>query len=307
MIPESCGRGSCAGPRGLKAHRPYAAGSKACWYDQLKVGWVGHMMSEMGLQKIDRRTISDQVFEQLSREIVDGRMEPGVLLPSERELVQVLGVNRGAVREALKRLAQSGLVQIQQGGGTRVLDYRKTAGLDLLGSLMIRADGEIDVRVARAVMEMRSALAPDVARLAATRRDDATVEQLTSLVVAMGETEDLGELQGHSLEFWDLLVRAADNVAYRLSFNTLRDTYDLIRGALVVIMADEVSDVGGHRDVLEAVRAQDGDAAREAAEALVQRGTARVFELLEALAAEQQPPHTNSSDRTPDPSEGPSS
>ena len=258
---------------------------------------------KMRFQKIDRRTISDQVFEQLSREIVDGHMEPGVLLPSERELVQVLGVNRGAVREALKRLAQSGLVQIQQGGGTRVLDYRKTAGLDLLGSLMIRADGEVDVRVARAVMEMRSALAPDVARLAAKRRDDTTVQRLTQLVTAMSETEDLGELQGHSLEFWDVLVRAADNVAYRLSFNTLRDTYELIRGALVIVMADEVSDVGGHRGVLEAVRDQDGDAARSAAVALVQRGTARVFDLLEALAAEQEPANTNSRD----PSEGASS
>ncbi len=258
------------------------------------------MLGGMGLQKIDRRTISDQVFEQLSREIVDGRMEPGVLLPSERELVQVLGVNRGAVREALKRLDQSGLVQIQQGGGTRVLDYRTTAGLDLLGSLMIRADGEIDVRVARAVMEMRSALAPDVARLAAKRRDAGMVEQLSGLVAAMGDTEDLGVLQEHSLEFWNVLVHAADNVAYRLSFNTLRDTYELIRGALVVIMADEVSDVSGHRAVLEAVREQDGEAARRAAEALVQRGTARVFDLLEALAAEQEPPHSNSTN----PSEG---
>lgn len=282
-------------------------GLQVYWYDQLKVGWAGHMMRGMGLQKIDRRTISDQVFEQLSREIVDGRMEPGVLLPSERELVQVLGVNRGAVREALKRLAQSGLVQIQQGGGTRVLDYRKTAGLDLLGSLMIRADGEVDVRVARAVMEMRLALAPDVARLAAQRRDAGTVEQLGGLVRAMGETEDLGALQGHSLEFWDVLVRASDNVAYRLSFNTLRDTYELIRGALVVIMADEVSDVGGHRDVLEAVRAQDASAARTAAEALVQQGTARVFDLLEALASEQEPPNTNSPGLSTDPSEGPSS
>ena len=106
----------------------------------------------MGLSKIDRRTLSDAVFDQLSREIVDGHMEPGALLPSERELVQVLGVNRGAVREALKRLAQRGLVQIQQGGGTRVLDYRQSAGLDLLGALMVRGDGEVDVRVARSVM-----------------------------------------------------------------------------------------------------------------------------------------------------------
>ena len=257
----------------------------------------------MGLSKIDRRTLSDAVFDQLSREIVDGRMEPGALLPSERELVQVLGVNRGAVREALKRLAQSGLVQIQQGGGTRVLDYRQSAGLDLLGSLMVRGDGEVDVRVARSVMEMRSALARDVARLAAERRTEAAIDALAARVESMSKTDDLGQLQVLALEFWDVLVEASDNVAYRLAFNTLRDTYELIRGALVIVMADEVSDLDGHRAVLSAIEARDADRAHRAAAALVQRGAARVFDLLDALAAEQESPHTQSKD----PSEGASS
>lgn len=246
----------------------------------------------MGLSKIDRRTLSDAVFDQLSREIVDGRMEPGALLPSERELVQVLGVNRGAVREALKRLAQSGLVQIQQGGGTRVLDYRQSAGLDLLAALMLRGDGEVDLRVARSVMEMRSALARDVARLAAQRRDDAVVDTLRGLLQSMERTEDLGELQVLALDFWDALVEASDNVAYRLAFNTLRETYELIRGALVIVMADEVSDRAGHREVLQAVAAREPDAAHQAAASLVQRGTAKVFDLLDALAAEQDATHT---------------
>lgn len=273
-----------------------------CWYDQLKVSEVGSTVRGMPLQKIERRTISDQVFEQLSREIVDGRMPAGELLPSERELVSVLGVNRGAVREALKRLAQSGLVQIQQGGGTRVLDYRRTAGLDLLGSLMVRADGEVDVRVARSVMEMRSALAPDVARLAALRRPDASLDALRTTLSAMQATDDLTALQGLALEFWDTLVQASDNVAYRLAFNTLRETYELIRGALVIVMADEVSDVDGHGAVLRAIEQQDAQAAQRAANALVCRGAARVFQLLDALAAEQTPTHTNSN-----PQEGPSS
>ncbi len=251
----------------------------------------------MPLQKIDRRTLSDEVFDQLSREIVDGRMEPGVLLPSERELVQVLGVNRGAVREALKRLAQSGLVQIQQGGGTRVLDYRQSAGLDLLGALMVRSDGEVDVRVARSVMEMRSALAPDIARLAAGRRDDAALQRLHTLVATMAEhADDLGALQAASLEFWDALVQASDNVAYRLAFNTLRETYELIRGALLIVLGDEVSDLQGHRDLLAAVAAQNESAARDAAAALVGRGAAGVFAVLDALAAEADAPHENSTD-----------
>jgi len=246
------------------------------------------MLIRMGLSKIDRRTLSDAVFDQLSREIVDGRMEPGALLPSERELVDVLGVNRGAVREALKRLAHSGLVQIQHGGGTRVLDYRQTAGLDLLGSLMVQGDGEVDVHVARSVMEMRSALARDVARLAAGRRDTESLGSLKALVDSMAATEDLAQLQLLALEFWDALVVASDNVAYRLAFNTLRGTYELIREALVVVMADEVSDLQGYRVLLDAVEARDPQRAHDAAAALVQRGAAKVFALLDTLAEHER-------------------
>ena len=71
------------------------------WSYQLKVVCSVPMLTGMALQKIDRRTLSDAVFDQLSREIVDGRMPAGELLPPERELVEVLGVNRGAVRNHL--------------------------------------------------------------------------------------------------------------------------------------------------------------------------------------------------------------
>ncbi len=249
---------------------------------------VGAYYKCVGLKKIDRKTLSDEVFDQLTREIVQGRMEPGVLLPPERELVEVLGVNRGAVREALKRLAHSGLVSIQQGGGTRVLDYRRTAGLDLLGQLMVRADGSVDVGVARSVMEMRGALAPDVARLCAMRRSDDVAARLHGIVAAMDSAgDDLQRLQTLSLEFWDELVRGSENVAYELAFNTLRETYDRIRGVLVIVMGDEVSDVAGHRAIAQAVARRDEVSAKHVAAALVEHGTHRVFELLAALGAEE--------------------
>ena len=114
------------------------------------------------------------------------------------------------------------------------------------------------------------------------------VDTLLGLVSAMERTEDLGELQVLALDFWDALVEASDNVAYRLAFNTLRQTYELIRGALVIVMADEVSDRRGHLEVLQAVAAADPEAAHRAAAALVQRGTAKVFDLLDALAAERE-------------------
>ena len=62
-------------------------------------------------------------------------------MPSERTLAEELGVNRHAVREALKRLQQAGLIRIAQGGATRVLDWRQSGGLEVLLDLMNAAGG----------------------------------------------------------------------------------------------------------------------------------------------------------------------
>lgn len=240
----------------------------------------------MVLQRIAKKTLSDEVYDQLSGEIVEGRYGPGISLPAERQLCDMLGVNRGAVREALKRLAQAGLVSISQGGGTRVLDFRRNAGLDLLGRLMFRRDGTIDIGVARSVMEMRGALAPDIARLCARRADaaDAAVlRQLVKQMEAAAATDDLAELQGLSLRFWDSMVRGSGNIAYELAFNTLRQTYEQLRELLVQVMADETRDVASHRAIAEAVGRADELSAKHVAAALMEQGTRRVLELVAAL------------------------
>jgi DNA-binding FadR family transcriptional regulator len=238
----------------------------------------------MALLRIAKKTLSDEVFDQLSREIVQGRMAPGVQLPAERELSDVLGVNRGAVREALKRLAQAGLVAIAQGGATKVLDFRRSAGMDLLASLLMHEDGTVDLDVARSVMEMRGALAPEVARLCAKRGGADEVRALKHIVSRMNERAgDDAQLQDLALDFWDVLVRGADNIAYALAFNTLRTTYDKIRGALVHVMAGENRDLARFRAIAEAVARKDESAARRQAAALLEQGTAGVLDLIEAL------------------------
>lgn len=240
----------------------------------------------LGLAPVSRSSLSDAVFDQIAQQILSRRVEPGAALPPERELAKALGVNRGAIREALKRLAQAGLIEQRHGGVTTVLDYRRHAGLDLLTHLLVSPQGEPDRHVARSIMEMRAALGPDIARLCAMRADAQLVAMLRELVHDMRKAaapEDLERLQTLSLELWDLLVAGADNIAYRLAFNTLRHTYEQIREALVIALADELRQVDLCAALVEAIAARKPERARTHARAIVQRGSDGILTALELL------------------------
>src|SRR5687768_1957328 len=112
----------------------------------------------MPLQPVQRTSVSSAVFDQLSGEIVSGRIAAGESLPPERELTERLGVNRQAVREALQRLDQLGLVEIRHGGSTKVRDFRQLGGAELLVLLLLGQDGGLDAGVIRSIFELRAAI-----------------------------------------------------------------------------------------------------------------------------------------------------
>ncbi len=238
------------------------------------------------LRHVRRQSLSDAVFQQLRDQIVAGEMAPGTPLPAERVLCEVLGVNRGAVREALRRLEQARLVAARHGATSRVLDYRESAGMDLLADLVLTPSGTIDTRVVRGIVEMRSALAPDVARLAAARAGPALADVLAPVARAMEAAgDDLAELQRLSLAFWSELVRACDNLAYRLAFNTLRDTYERALALLRPLLADELRETSSYKELCDAVRRGDERAAEERAQEIVRRGERRIAEALARIDA----------------------
>ncbi len=238
------------------------------------------------LRPVQRQSLSDAVFEQLRNQILRGERPAGSSLPAERALCEALGVNRSAVREALRRLEQAGLVVVRQGDASRVLDYRRSTSLDLLGVLLLRPDGRFDARVVRGILEMRSALGPDAARLAALRSGRLCGERLTAEVAAMADAQgDLTRLQAIATSFWSHLIDGADNVAYRLAFNALHETYDRVRVLLARPMEAELADAAPYAALAAAVCRSDGDAAESLARVLLARGERGVLEALELASA----------------------
>lgn len=71
---------------------------------------------------IQKRKLSDAVRERLMAMIDAGELRPGAVLPSERELMEGLGVGRPAIREAMQTLERAGLIQIRHGERARVAE-----------------------------------------------------------------------------------------------------------------------------------------------------------------------------------------
>ncbi|MED5814735.1 GntR family transcriptional regulator [Mycolicibacterium sp. 050232] len=236
----------------------------------------------MALQPVNRRSVPEDVFEQIVTEVLSGQMQPGEPLPSERRLAEVLGVSRPAVREAIKRLTEAGLVEVRQGDATTVRDFRRHAGLDLLPRLLLRA-GELDVSVVRSILETRLHNGPKVAALAAQRAPAALVTQLGNTVDALAAEPDPVAQQRQALAFWDLVVDGADSIAFRLMYNTLRQTYEPALPALATMMAAEVGRPDAYRRIVEAIEAGDPAAAARAAEDLLGPATDALMGALAAL------------------------
>ena len=236
----------------------------------------------MALQPVNRRSVPEDVFDQIVTEVLSGQMQPGQTLPSERRLAEVLGVSRPAIREALKRLAGAGLIEVRQGDATTVRDFRRTAGLDLLPRLLMRG-GELDLTVVRSILETRLHNGPKVAELAAERGGPGLAERLGDTMDALETETDPVAAQQLALTFWDHVVDGADSIAFRLMYNTLRATYEPALPALATMMAEEVGRPDAYRAVTAAIVARDPAGAADAARRLLEPATTALLHALSEL------------------------
>lgn len=189
-------------------------------------------------QSVQKQVLSDQIFEQIRDQILLGQLKTGDFLPSERKLCDLFKVNRGAIREALKKLQQLGLIHIQQGGKTHVLDFNQSASINLLPDLLF-VQNQINPSVVYAVLELRIALGKDVIRLCVDRITNVQIKQLHLIVQQMHETDDESEREKASMQFWQILVAGSGNIAYQLAFNTLAQTFTLMRTTLHDLLSKE--------------------------------------------------------------------
>src|SRR4051812_10615621 len=223
--------------------------------------------------------VAGRVFAQLSEEILSGRYSPGEKLPTQRKLATELGVTMTALREALKRLEQLGLVEVRHGDAMRVTDWRARGGLDVIAHVLFAAGG-LDRSTLADVMEARRLMLAESARLAAERRDAAQAARLEELAARLADAPDAAAAQALDWAFFHELVEAARNVVLLLVMNSIREIY-LQRGELFEAVVAEHGELAPlYERAARAVARRQGAAAARAVEELA---TAQQRALMEAL------------------------
>lgn len=205
-----------------------------------------------------RQTLADEAIARLRAQITSGAWPVGARIPTEPELVEQLGIARNTVREAIRALANTGLLEIRQGSGTVVV-----ATSELAGVMARRFAGSDPAHL----NEVRAVLESAAAALAAARRTDDDLARLDAALARRDEAWRAGGPAGFAdadATFHLAVVAAAHNEVLTAVYADLRD---VVRGAIAADLGAGVDTQPpvDHARLVAAVRA--GDADRAAAEA----------------------------------------
>lgn len=204
--------------------------------------------------------VSAEIVEQIKSAIRAGQLGPGDRLPPERELTDLFGVSRVTVRDALRVLEATGLVEIRVGAGGGAFVTApdgEEIGEGISNMLLMRSVSPEDVTETRLILEV--GMLPLICERA-TEEDLARLDEICDRAEASLTGSDDYDV-ALSAEFHQELARAAHNGVIRLLIEPLHHPLESsLRRAKQ--RAPEMGKEGTveHRKLVAAIR--DGDAER---------------------------------------------
>lgn len=212
-----------------------------------------------------KRSLRDQLVDDLGREIVSGKLRPGDILPNESDLLARYNVSRTVLREAMHVLSAKGLVDPRQRRGTTVRPRSEWSQLDR-SLLDWHGRSEVADEALQQLMEVRRIVEPAAAALATQR---ASVQERERIMAAYAGMESAGDdieaFVAADLEFHTAILEASGNQFLLPIVQAIRTTL----AASIRITnrrADENRQVSLplHAAILDAIIAGDPDAASRA-------------------------------------------
>jgi DNA-binding FadR family transcriptional regulator len=209
-----------------------------------------------------QRNVHSQVADRIGALIVRGEVAPGEPLPAELKICEMLQVSRTVVREAIRTLTGKGLVESRPKSGTRVRPREEWNQLDVDVMRWQLEHADTDSYLAK-IFELRNAMEPTAAALAAKAATDADRADLRAAWEAMVAAKDNDAFVTADIGFHKRLYIASRNEFFwpiaQMFEVTLRESF-----RLAALGDHRPRAFDEHREVLEAIEAGDAERAREA-------------------------------------------
>ncbi len=227
------------------------------------------------LPEVPRLSLVESALQLMRARIEDGSWKIGERIPKEAELAEMLQVGRNTVREAIRVLSHSEVLEVRQGDGTYV-----RSSIDPAETMR-----KVNQSRLRDHFELRALLETEAARLAATRRTKADLDNLTKLLRERGEPPRRDKLTlfvDRDVAFHMAIAKASHNTAleelYRYFANSIRVSTH------AVLKEHELpgARMASHQKIIDAIRKQDPDAAAAAALEVVTPLIETVTKILDA-------------------------
>jgi DNA-binding FadR family transcriptional regulator len=219
-------------------------------------------MPALAFSPVQTRRTFEEAVAQIAERITLGDLHPGDQLPSERTLAQQMQISRPTVREALKLLAEAGVVAVRPGarGGAVVLDA-------VVPREVLRRKSDLRVGEVGGVLEARRLLEPQVALLAARHARDADLQVMERTIEAQrriaAEDEFLASEDRFlvlDLQFHLAIAKATGNSTVVSLMRSLLRRLEIARDMALHHPPVVEWSVGIHERTLGAIRGGDPDA-----------------------------------------------
>ena len=218
-----------------------------------------------------RATLAGEVRDEIERLIVEGDLAAGVKL-NELSLSTAMGVSRGTVREAIRSLADSGLIDLIANRGAFVHETT----LDEIRNLYDLRGAIFAMACAASARRLGAGDAPDLAR------------KLKTNLERMQKTNDNNDPKAYyplNIEFHDLILEGAGNPRAKAMYDNMIKEMHLFRRRGLSSATNIARSLKEHRAISDAVLAGDADAARAAGEHHITSGFTRYMELADQADA----------------------
>lgn len=209
------------------------------------------------LKGVSRNKVADDLCNQISELILEGKLQPGYTFPNELNLCEYMGVGRSTLREAFRTLEAMGLI-VKTKRGTFVAD--KVNRHEVLPFPQVLKQYRI-----RDIMEFRNTLEVEIAAFSAERATDEDVNELEALLEQMRKHVD----DPRASTYWDTKFHCqlADACQNELLITTL----SMVRESIESVMLEAIKNdskiplraLDWHDQLLSAIKLGQPEEARE--------------------------------------------